>query len=121
MKEICISGASFPYLKLLVEIPISISGNGNPHLIQEKIAPISIFRKAYFHTQKSQFPFLEITISRLGNPSPDHPQRYDLETKLNGVIHDIKSLIEAVNDRRIYGNVISINEFTISVYGRNTK
>ena len=52
---------------------------------------------------------------------PYHPQRYDLETKLNGVIHDIKGLIETVNDRRIYGNVININDFTISVYGRNTK
>ena len=57
----------------------------------------------------------------LSSHVPDHPQRHDLETKLNGVIHDIKGLIETVNDRRIYGNVININEFIISVYGRNTK
>ena len=52
---------------------------------------------------------------------PDHPQRYDLKTKLNGVINDIKGLIETVNDRRIYGKVTGINELVISVYGRNTK
>ena len=52
---------------------------------------------------------------------PDHPQRYDLETKLNGVIHDFKNMIQGVNDRGIYGKVISINEFIISVYGRNTR
>ena len=52
---------------------------------------------------------------------PNHPQRYDLETKLNGVIHDIKGMVETVNDRRTYGKVTGVNEFVIEVYGRHTK